>query len=295
MTDLTQLKPAFVLIATLLLVSCNLQQSESSVSSNTSTTEPNSADSAQLPVSRSNILELALTHQTDFLTGGQFTHLYPSFSVNKRKKLRNKVKQSGYTHIYIYIMNQNDYRGPAFDFYDDIERYTSLLKELVDDGIEPVVWLAPDDAPDLHKKYTVERLIRTWKQVIPAIDHLVSSYVLGLEMDEYWNETQQNALGLALNELTPKPIFVHLRTSKWKPVLNSWATGIIYQYGFGKTAAQITEETLSMLSLLAEYPEKVFIAGEYSIRQSEEISGKLGDSALRAGANGFGNGGTPFR
>ncbi len=231
-------------------------------------------------------------HQTDFLTAGFYTHLYASYDSNRRRQIRNKLLDSGYTHIYIYIMNQNDYGGPGFDFYERPQEFVTILKEINASGLKPVVWLSPDDAPDLVRKYHSENLIRTWQRVIPVLDEHVSSYVPGLEMDEYWTESQQNRFGQALDALTEKPIFVHMRREVWRQVLLPWADGIIYQYGFGKNGTQIFRETEQMLDRLSEYSDKIFIAGEYSHRQPESVSRQLGDAGIKAGAHGFGNGGT---
>ncbi len=233
-------------------------------------------------------------HQTDFLTAGVYTHLYPSFNEEKQDLVRSKMHALEYTHMYVYIMNQKDYGGPQFDFYEKPEVYSDMLQVLLNDGIQPVVWLAPDDAPDLHRQYDTDTLIATWKRVIPTIDGQVSSYVLGLEMDEYWDDNQQNTLGMALSELTDKPIFVHMRKELWEQVLLPWTSGIIYQYGFGKTVQEIEQDTKLMLDRLSSYPDKIFIAGEYSHQLPESESRQLGDAAMRAGAFGFGNGGTSF-
>ena len=126
------------------------------------------------------------------------------------------------------------------------------------------------------------------------IDSHVSSYVLGLEMDEYWSEDEQQFLGSELNKLTEKTIFIHMTKTKWEPVLQPWADGIIYQYGFGLTPEEITQDTNLMLRRLADYPEKLFIAGEYGFQIPAEESKALGDAAVDAGALGFGNGGSPL-
>ena len=233
-------------------------------------------------------------HQTDFLTAGFFTHLYPSFNNAERASVRTKMLASGYTHIYIYIMNQNDYGGPEFDFYQKPTDYLTLLKELNNSGLQPVVWLAPDDAPDLVEQYHTDELVSTWEQVIPLIDPYVSSYVLGLEMDEYWSDEEQNLLGTELNKLTEKTLFVHMRARIWEQVLLPWADGIIYQYGFGNSPEEIFQDTTLMLQRLEAHPEKILIAGEYSFQQTEEESRSLGDAGINAGAQGFGNGGSPF-
>ena len=98
-------------------------------------------------------------HQTDFLTAGHFTHLYPSLNTEQRTTVRNSLLDEGYTHMYVYIMNQNDYGGPVFDFYSAPSPYVELLFELNSAGLQPVVWLAPDDAPDLIQRYNPGNLL----------------------------------------------------------------------------------------------------------------------------------------
>ena len=163
-----------------------------------------------------------------------------------------------------------------------------MLQELVDDGLAPVVWLAPDDAPRFHAD-SARTLPRQWDSFIPAIDDLVSSYVVGLEMDEYWTAEEQDALGRHLNGLTDRPLFVHYLAGRWEGAKSSWVDGIIYQYGFGMSERQVEDRTRQLVGELHSRG-KTFIAGEYGYRIPESESRRLGTAALRAGADGVGNG-----
>jgi hypothetical protein len=115
--------------------------------------------------------------------------------------------------------------------------------------------------------------------------------VLGLEMDEYWRAREYEQLGAHLGALTERPIFVHMRPGLWEPALSPWCRGVVYQYGFGKSADEIESVTRDLVPRL-HAEGKIFIAGEYSVREPAAHAVALGDVALNAGADGFGNGGT---
>lgn len=230
-------------------------------------------------------------HQADFLTAGDYTHLYPGRSKKQRARILEAALSRGYTHLYIYVMNEEDYDATQFNFYERPQEYREVLSEIRAAGLLPVVWLAPDDAPGLHAQLPPERLMEVWSEFVPAIDDQVSSYVLGLEMDEYWTREEQSALGRHLRSLTAKPIFVHLQPGLWEPALEEWATGLVYQYGFDLSVEQIQATTRELRERLSA-AGKLFIAGEYSLA-NVETSLELGNAAMEAGAHGFGNGGTP--
>jgi hypothetical protein len=238
----------------------------------------------------------ALHHRTDFLTmRGEadqtiYTHEYAGLSPADRAAVRQALRARGYTHAYVYVVNEGDYGGRTrFDFYEDPLRFRTILQELVDDGIAPVVWLAPDDASAFHRANPPARLATRWERVVPLIDDLVAGYVPGLEADEYWSDREQHELGRALRALTAKPIFVHNTAGRWELGRAPWASGVIYQYGFGLDEAQIAERTRELVARLAPLGKTV-IAGEYAHRVGEALAGRLGDAALAAGADGVGNG-----
>lgn len=224
-------------------------------------------------------------HKTDFLTAGCFTHVVPGLDATRRKNCIDAIKRRGYTHFYVYAYNERDYGGPRFDFYTNALTYRTILQEIKDAGLKPVVWLNPDDAP-FNRNRSIPNLKARLSDLVPFIDPLVSSYVLGLELDEYWGKTKVDALGKHLNKLTKKKIAVHQVGGRWNLCRLAWCDYMMLQYGFGKNQAQIKSMTKTAMNDL----DKPVVAAEYS-KSKEGVSVKLGRAAVSVGAKGFGNGG----
>jgi hypothetical protein len=224
-------------------------------------------------------------HKTDFLTAGCFTHVVPGLNTAQRKSCINAIKKRGYTHFYVYAYNEKDYKGPRFDFYTNALTYRTILQEIREAGLKPVVWLHPDDAPT-NRNRSIASLKARMSDLVPFIDPLVSSYVLGLELDEYWGKSKVDALGKHLNTLTKKKIAVHQVGGRWNLCRLAWCDYMMLQYGFGKNATQIKNMTKQAMNDL----KKPVVAAEYSVSQ-EGASVKLGRAAVSVGAKGFGNGG----
>ena len=230
-------------------------------------------------------------HRTDFLTlAGRHDMLaYPALSNRRRADIRATVRDLGYTHVYLYVVNEGDLGLPVYNDYERPERFRSRLQELLSDGIAPVVWLAPDDAPRFHRDATAT-LPGIWDTFIPLVDSLVDSYVLGLEMDEYWSDSEQRQLGSHLDGLTARPIFIHYRGGRIRGSEWPWVDGIMYQYESPRTVESVRQETGEMIPQVGG---KIFIAAEYSYGgngDTERDSFARGTAALSAGADGVGNG-----
>ena len=231
-------------------------------------------------------------HRTDFLNlpglrstlllPGQAHLLEPTLAILRARR---------YTDVYLYVVNESDFGGPAFNWYSDPQGYRAILETVTRAGIRPVVWLAPDDAPGFHQS-SATLLPMFWRTFIPAIDDLVGSYVLGLEMNEYWTREEQLALANALP--TSRPVFAHFTMGRRESISTYWpqmrAVGLIYQYADASRDG-IRRETQEVVAKLAEVG-KVVVAGEYGLGLSETAAQSLGDLALDHGAIGYGNGGT---
>jgi hypothetical protein len=247
----------------------------------TATRHASPSGSAALPVP-------ALPHQTDFLSAGCFTHTFAGLTSTARANCLHNIKSRGYTHFYLYAYNENGYGGPSFNYYLLPQAFRSYLQEIINQGLAPVVWLVPDDAKVMRQRSAGE-VKAMLSQLVPQIDDLVSSYVLGLELDEYWGQAKVDDLGRHLDSLTQKEIGVHLKPGRWDYCQLDWCDYLVLQYGFGQTAPYIQQLTKQALSDLG----KPVVAGEYW-RKSEGIDGgkHLGDAGVAAGASGYGNGGT---
>ena len=86
-------------------------------------------------------------------------------------------------------------------------------------------------------------------------------YVPGLEADEYWSTVDQDRLGRHLRSLTRHSIFVHQSPGRSELARAAWASGLIYQYGFGLSEAEVEARTQELVARLAPLG-KVRIAGE---------------------------------
>jgi hypothetical protein len=226
-----------------------------------------------------------LPHATDFLAAGIRTHPYAGYGDADRQRVREAMTSRQYRHVYVYAYNEQDYGGPEFDGLRNPEQFRQRLEELRAAGLAPVVWLFPDDAPIIHGTST-SALQGLLSGFVPKVDGLVSSYVLGLEIDEYWDSNKVNALGSTLRGLTAKKIGVHQTEGKWDLARASWCDYHVLQYGFGMTAQAVASMTKAAIAAI----NKPVVAGEYEL--DNEGRGKLlGDAAVAAGAAGFGNGG----
>lgn len=242
----------------------------------------------------------ALKHSTDFLSAGCLTHMYAALDGSERKQCLARMVARGYKHFYIYAYNEGDYKkvieNPAFDFYATPNAMVELLNEIREAGLAPVVWLFPDDSEDIHNT-DVAKLKAKLGRLIPEIDAQVSSYVLGLELDEYWGKSTVNALGEHLDTLTDKLIGVHHTDGKWNFASADWVDYLVLQYGFLKkdeTAERQRERVEEMTRNAWADLAKPVVAGEYwDLNQPQHGGVFLGDAAMRSGAVGFGNGGTP--
>jgi hypothetical protein len=242
-------------------------------------------------------------HQANFLASYCLSHVFPGKDAPERKACLRENKKRKHTHFYVYPYNENDYSqwgAPGFDYYEDPQAFRDLLLEIVDAGMGPVVWLFPDDAPNLHLNTTVSGYREILSNLIPVIDNEVNSYVLGLELDEYFSEIEIEKIGAHLDSLTDKKIGLHFSPGLTTGIENAWADYLIYQYGFGKTEGQIRSETQAVLDVIYNQYGKPLVAGEYSLfstsPESEAI--RLGDAAMSADplmkSFGFGNGGSPL-
>jgi len=228
-----------------------------------------------------------IEQKTDFLTAGCYTHTLPAMDAGKRSACLNKIRSRGYTHFYVYAYNEHDYNAPSFNYYSNPAGFKQILQEIKNAGLTPVVWLVPDDAPVMANRSSSD-IKSMFNNLIPQINEMVGSYVLGLELDEYWNSGMVNDLGSYLNTITDRPIAVHQTPGRYDYCGFGWCDYMIFQYGFGKSADYIANKTKEVINSLG----KPVVAGEYSLN-NEATSIQLGNAAISAGAVGFGNGGTP--
>ncbi|MGH8591369.1 MAG: hypothetical protein ACREXX_19255 [Gammaproteobacteria bacterium] len=241
------------------------------------------------PVNAAVSLDLALGHRGDFLTNPDCprgTTGYVNATTGARDKCRAGIKRKGYTHHYVSITSY------IKNFYADPVAFKSRLQELVNDGIKPVVFLTSDTGA--WKDKSISAIKSDLTGFVPKIDGLVSSYALGIEIDEYWTASEAKAIGDHLQTITFKKIAGHQLPGRWNYCKGHyWCDYMILQYGFGKSESAVKSMTENAITDL----HRPVVAGEYNTLSiaPETQSVKLGNAAVSVGAVGFGNGGGAFQ
>lgn len=226
----------------------------------------------------------------DFLTmqDRYYTHILPGWK--QRIPAAVALMQArAYTDVSLYVANEGDYKDDLirFDYYTEPAAYRHILATFRAAGLRPVVWLCPDDAKTWHQAHPPARLRdELWPRFLPQVDDLVSCYVAGLEMDEYWGEKDQEANVRALARVTRKPVLVHYRAGKWSTL----GDGCLYQYTDDEVAddAAFIARTRTLAQRLTA-SGKVLVAGEFGF-VGEARARTLGRLAVAHGATGSAQG-----
>jgi len=207
--------------------------------------------------------------------------------------MRNAAKANGDTHIYLYSRNGGDgfNGGPKFDLsvinpQPDWEMQLDTLNAV---GLSPVMWLTPDDSPNITRQ-SLDAQKAHFSEIVRRFDGKVTGYVACLECDEYWGAARVQALVAHLKTITNKPVGVHLTTGigghKGNKEYYANADYIFLQLGWDKTPAQVA----AMVKQTMAVTGKPVVASEYAKESRTAAARALGDAACRAGAIGTGNG-----
>ena len=207
--------------------------------------------------------------------------------------MRAAAKANGDTHIYLYSRNGGDgfNGGPKFDLsvinpQPDWEMQLDLLNA---SGLKPVMWLTPDDSPNIARQ-SLDAQKAHFSEIVRRFDGKVTGYVACLECDEYWGAARVQALVAHLKTITNKPVGVHLTTGigghKGNKEYYANADYIFLQLGWDKTPAQVA----AMVKQTMAVTGKPVVASEYAKESRTAAARALGDAACRAGAIGTGNG-----
>ena len=207
-------------------------------------------------------------------------------------RMRAAAKANGDTHIYLYSRNSGDNFGAdylnvsAISPQPDWEAQLDTLSAL---GLKSVMWLTPDDSPDITRQ-SIEAQQAHFTEVVSRFDSRVTGYVACLECDEYWSAAKVQALVAHLKSITDKPVGVHLTSGigghKGNTAYYANADYVFLQTGWNKTPAQIT----AMVKQAMIITGKPVVASEYAQESRSATARALGNAACAAGAIGTGNG-----
>jgi hypothetical protein len=226
------------------------------------------------------------------LSESSLNYLSYEMTDQRRSQFRQRLSALGDTHIYLYTQNgsSNDVLPVGYRSW-----FRDKLVELNASGLKPILWLTPDDSPNITGN------IPAWQYHVSAVignlDDQVSGYVLCLECDEYWSGATVTTLLHWVKGKTSKPIGVHLSPGPggvdWDPTYYAGADYIFLQLGFtheqsGYNIVSIEQKKAILLEALnLGIP---IIAAEYSLDSDSPEAKAFGDWACENGAVGTGNG-----
>lgn len=203
----------------------------------------------------------------------------------QRQELIDFNKAQGYTVFYVYAANEGDYGGKSVNYTDgDKAFWRKWLRSVVDSGARVIMWGCADDSAGLSKR-TATEWQAYWGAIHAACGDLISEWVTGLECDERWTASYTQTLTKLLKALTNKPVGVHT-TGISKISYANGADAYYLQTGFGKTPAQVADLVQQAKS---RFGGRV-IAAEYHKSGESDEAKRIGDAAIKAGADGVGNG-----
>ena len=241
--------------------------------------------------------------RSSFLLSDPFTeklgttlyYLSSSWSDTERESVRLRLLTNGDTHIDVYVRasSQSTFAGGSISSDGN---YLSYLTELSSAGLQPMIWLTPND-PHTDNQGSMASQKAFMNSVVSAYDGVTAGYVVCLECDEYWTSAQVSELASNLKANTSKPIGVHLTPgvggTGGDTSYYDQADYIILQFGDHLTGDFVTDTDVAVAMLQAALAlGKDVIASEYALYSESSEAKALGDILCAQGALGTGNGRT---
>lgn len=243
--------------------------------------------------------------KTDFLNlpGSLFDLRWAAFSPAERQRRLALHAQAGHTHV--CLLAREDDAASTINLFADHAHARTVLQEIRAAGLKPMLWFLCE-TPEIAR----ERGVPSWGPVLRdlarAVDDLVDSYCIGLELDENFAPFEIGQLASAVREATAKPIYVHGgQGQSWDAAFyrdNPAIDGLLYQYshpslpegGFLSTAAIVERETKDVVAMLKSVGRPLtFVAWEYALTVRGGYTSEIAELARIAqahGSQGYGNG-----
>jgi len=169
------------------------------------------------------------------------------------------TKKQGANAIHLFLVNKGDGekagyspwgsgRAPADAPCDAAT--VSLMRSRIDRcraaGLGVVLWLMADDSSDWAKTFAANADACLRRIADAGLLAQASTVVLGLEMDEYWGESQAKAVASATRKVWAGKTGTHHTSGK--AAFASLGDILFYQVNPGRSAAQIKADTKAALA-----------------------------------------------
>jgi hypothetical protein len=212
-----------------------------------------------------------------------------------RQGILNNNIAAGHNTIFLYLMNQDrkivtpyvDRKNIIGGEFDEvrIQNWRAELLNMIAQHLRPVLWLIPDDSPKV-KNAPLPELKRYIQKMVASFDDLPIMWVLGLEIDEYWDKARSDELGSYLKLLSINPVGIHQRSGMTHYMRSSWVDFGAYQNGFSGDWLSCYNAAISKQ---AEIGNKPLLFAEYK-RGAGFTASQKGLAAMFGGSAGVGNG-----
>ncbi len=157
--------------------------------------------------------------KADFLNAGappnQFatTLNYYILTASQQDELIAKALDRGYNTLMAYVRSRDLLSGPHgmkhYDLFADPERIVAGAKRLITAGLHPGLVFFSDDDKHWHQNTSTGQILGMFRALVPAVDEVISWYMLGIEINESRGAESQLELVHELKRLTDKPIALH--------------------------------------------------------------------------------------
>lgn len=243
-------------------------------------------------------------YRGDFLTTGSevggiktdHTMFLVDENENTREDRLSDAKNRNYNVVSTYVRNIGDFVFRPFDYMKTPQKRNVLISrysEIRAEGMWPVCWAYPDDSDALVEK-PISVLEDELSLLVDTVDGLVAAYVLGLEMNEYWNENEQLQLVKHLANKTELDVFVHFQDRVWNdlPWWNATPNNVhlAYQITASLSDSQFKNELQDRVNVLKSIGRKVVLGESNQLKKPESFSRRRGQIAMQVGCIGSLNG-----
>lgn len=152
--------------------------------------------------------------------------LYPGWPKDRQKRFRELYTQAGFKDLPIGIWGDYSEAPYMFDYSTNPIRYSDILYELIESGINPTVFVITD-AVNTQTGITPSKAQKFVEGFLPYIK-IVKKFALGWELNQVkgWNEKEGNLqsghdmikLTNWIHNVVPEAeIYTHLQPNWWAP------------------------------------------------------------------------------
>ena len=147
-------------------------------------------------------------------------------------------------------------------------------------GLDIMFWMFSDKSSDNSRTSIANQTAYLQKAVEEFGKYATLGYCLVLEADEHMSKDRVASLAKVMDGLTDKMIWIHQLPGRTSFITIDGIDGMMYQFGWGKSEAEMASITKSRIR---EVAPKKFAASEYNRSSDTHKARSQGSAAFKAG------------